>query len=174
MKGEIKMSFSAIKKFLSKNYARICGNEKEYYIDKNGKVVATLQYTEDGKKLITLFIDDERGEINSHYNKVALAITNNINPQIKVDILVGIQNDSRITNGIISFYDNEELSNKSEKINPNVFSQYNLGAVGNIKLRNGKPELTFGKNRFEGIELVSKEKEAPTHLKAKKLKKCHK
>ena len=157
------MNYSVLKKFLSKNYSRIQGKLKDYYLDKEGRVVATLEIKEDGTKLITTYIDDARGDLNSHYNKVAYSVCNKIDKPM-VDILLGRNNDTDVVDGQINFCDNPELDTLTENYNKARIAQCNLGSIGTIKILNGRAKLYIGERCVEGMQTNSSQNGMPTHL----------
>lgn len=172
------MSYSALKKFLSKNYQRIHGKIKDYYLDQEGKVVATIEKKEDGTKLITTYINDERGELDSHYDKVVLSVCNKID-QLMVDVLLGSNNDAKIIDGQIYFCDNPELEKLTKKYNSDSLPQYNLGTIGTIQITNAKAILLLGEDKsIEEIKTIPSKNGGPTHLsstsKTKMIRKCFK
>lgn len=158
------MSFSALKKLLNEKYRRTHGELKDYYLDQEGRIVATIETKEDGTKLITTYIDDERGELHTHFNKIALSVSNKIEEPM-IDVLLGMNNDTTITDGKICFYNNPELDKMSEKYNTDRFSQYNLGSIGRIELINDKARLYLGENKsMEGVKAIESQNNGPTHL----------
>lgn len=134
------INYEFIKRMLDENYKQETGREKCYYLDENGKVVATLN-TKDNT--ITTYFDDEFDVLESHFRKIALVFAKNLiiinnGEATQIDAmyigkLLGRDNDARQLNRIkIEMYDNEELDQKYLRQN-DKWPQQNIGSLGQIK-----------------------------------------
>ena len=122
------MSFENAKKYLDSNYMFVKGTEKDYYCDKDNKIVATIN-----NQVITLYINDPEDELETQYQVVALPVINSeILEQIEAIELKGENNDIIIEGGIPVACYNDELDRISSRIDMNNYSQKNLGNTGII------------------------------------------
>ena len=125
------MSYEKIRFLLNTGYKSISLNNdksKEYYVNKEGKVVATVS-----ANLIVLYIDDKLDNEETQYQKLVRVIPQN--PTIKTARLklIGMYNDATIEDGNIQLAYDAELDRMCEKINLEKMSQQNLGSVYNIE-----------------------------------------
>ena len=127
------MSYENIRFFLEKKYKKIIekeettDNKKIYYVDKEGKVVATISDC-----LVVLYVDDALDDNNTQYQKLIRVVPKN--PEIKpVRLsLIGMYNDAKIEDGKVELDYNDELDRICTKINVEKMSQKNLGAVYSV------------------------------------------
>jgi hypothetical protein len=140
------MSFENIKEYLESQYTFVKGAEKNYYCDKEDKIVATIN-----DEIITLYIDDPQDELESQYQKCALSILNNPLMEeatlMQIKRLIGEYNDTTIADGVLTLSYNDELDRISSIIDKQKDSQRNLGSVGNIILEEGR--IAFSLNKKE-------------------------
>lgn len=159
------MNIEFFKNYLeSQNYMIQTCNEKSYYLDAEGKIVATYCKQEE-TEVITVYFNDEKKQLRSHYNKIAFSIMENANEeqQIKIGGLLGVENDGIYKNGKLNFGENRELSDMTQ--NPDGFNQETLGSVGTVTVtEDANVELSLenyvirgisqGKNEMGPIKLV--------------------
>ena len=127
------MSYENIRFFLEKKYKKIIekeettDNKKNYYVDKEGKVVATISDC-----LIVLYVDDALDDNNTQYQKLIRVVPKN--PKIKpVRLnLIGMYNDAKIEDEKVELDYNDELDRMCAGINTEKMSQRNLSTSYSI------------------------------------------
>lgn len=153
------MSYEKIRFLLDRKYKTISLNNdksKKYYVNKEGKIVATVS-----ANLIVLYIDDKLDNEETQYQKLVRVIPQN--PTIKPARLklIGMYNDATIEDGNIQLAYDAELDRMCEEINPEKMSQQNLGSVYNIdednkEIKTGKITLSSPQNRIASHQALTK------------------
>lgn len=132
------MSFEIIMGYLKSQYVFVKGKEKDYYCDKDNRIVATID-----NEIITLFFDDSQDELETQYQKIAIPVINSTilkqekNQTDRLE-LIGEYNDITLKNGIPTLSYNDELDRISGIQDKTKDSQRNLGSIGEVIIKNGE------------------------------------
>lgn len=164
--------FEELYKYLKEKYTPIMVSTGEIFIDEKNQIVAkTTKIEENGNSdiIITIYFDDNRIK-NSHYGRVALAVT--ASGEVFANVLLGNLNDVNFDeNGNLCLYGNRPLDTIVKKYNPYKFTQCSLGTVGQMIIEKDEANLLLGDDKvIEGIKFIPpKEADAPYQLKANKV-----
>ena len=147
------MSFESMKKYLDSQYTFIKGNEKDYYCDKEDKIVATID-----DEIITLYLDDPQDQLETQYQKCALSIPNcATTEEPEINRLIGEYNDTTVNDeGFVTLSYNDELDRISSIIDKNKDSQRNLGSIGTINLVDGKVSFSMNQTIIKKTNITRK------------------